>query len=277
MKSVHILMSSLCLASRLCFALSNVLGESPADTFDLRAANYFITGFGSSDAGYRGEVLVKPRNQAKFRINANFRLAGWEDTQSGAYLGYTQTSFWNVYDPDAPFFDNNYRPEAFVYYDGAAGPRGRWYRPSAHLSLVHESNGLTGQNNRGWDRVAVGAKLGPAPRSRIAAGVSLWRAFSQTHDFRNSLGDGELHLSWRLPGPAGALRLGASAASRFAFRDHFFTNLEVNLFLNPFTDPRTRLSWAPAFMIQYFTGKGETMREHARHSASLRLGLAFVR
>lgn len=258
------------------FAFSSPVGMSMDSPRDIVSPNYFITGFGTHQLDYDAPLLLNKNNQVKFRIHVNFRLAGWEESGSGLYLGYTQLSFWNIFDIGSPFFDNNYQPELFFHY-APQEESSPWYVPSARFGLAHESNGLSGEAGRGWDRVIAGLDVGRGPLTGISVGASIWYVFEKARVLEQCLGNGELRLSYRLPDILPGFRLGIGTASRIVFQDLHFANIELNLFVNPFGNPKGTLRWLPSFMVQYFTGTGETLRECFEHTSSLRLGIAFLR
>ncbi len=263
-------------AFRACLALSNTIGMPSPKLSNLNAPNYFIVGLGSHRTSESREIGVNDRTQAKFQVNINFRLAGWEESRSGFYFGYSQLSFWHIFNPSSPFFENNYRPEAFFYYDAAASDETPWYKPALKLSLVHESNGLSGDTNRGWDRIVAAADFGESPEARFSAGASFWYILGQSHNLDDYLGRGELRFVLNLPRYFDRLKIGIGVTSRFRYKEPQFINYELNTFFNPFADAKSGFQWLPSFMVQYFNGKGENMREYNRHVSSLRIGVAFL-
>jgi phospholipase A1 len=67
------------------------------------------------------------------------------------YAGYTQRSFWQVYDREgsAPFRESNYHPELFVDYTLT------WLKDSPwglRAGIEHESNGQRDPLSRSWNR-----------------------------------------------------------------------------------------------------------------------------
>ncbi len=65
-------------------------------------------------------------------------------------LGYTQTSWWQLYDDSAPFRETNYRPEIFV--DIPYGKEDTVLK-SFKLGFLHESNGQNEPKSRSWNRL----------------------------------------------------------------------------------------------------------------------------
>ena len=68
----------------------------------LHDRNYFITGFSKE-------------SQAKFQLSLKYNL--WPNASAHAvYVGYTQLSFWNIYEPSQPFSEINFNPGLFYEY-----------------------------------------------------------------------------------------------------------------------------------------------------------------
>lgn len=87
-----------------------------------------------------------------FQISAKYRLFG-----QSLYFGYTQKSFWQVYNQDAsrPFRETNYNPE--IFYRFIPDDPARWRHWGADLGLEHESNGEALPLSRSWNRLYFAA------------------------------------------------------------------------------------------------------------------------
>lgn len=95
------------------------------------------------------------REEAKYQISFKVPLlTGILDDRTTLWFGYTQTSFWQVYNQDdsAPFRETNYEPEIFARYqtDWDIGP-GRL--SAITLGLNHQSNGQSEPRSRSWNRI----------------------------------------------------------------------------------------------------------------------------
>jgi phospholipase A1/A2 len=105
------------------------------------------------------------KTEAEFQIS--FKMKMWEDmfgSDSALWLGYTQRSFWQVYNEpiSRPFRETNYEPE-FIWtlptsYD-FLGLKGRLLA----FGLVHQSNGRADPLSRSWTRIygMVALERGP--------------------------------------------------------------------------------------------------------------------
>jgi phospholipase A1 len=84
-------------------------------------------------------------------------------TNVDVWMGYTQLSHWQVYNPELsrPFRETNYEPEVFAVW-GFDRPLLGWRARLLGLSLVHQSNGRSEPLSRSWNRVIAtfGAERG---------------------------------------------------------------------------------------------------------------------
>ncbi|MEQ9545726.1 MAG: phospholipase A [Marinobacter sp.] len=113
------------------------------------------------------EVPVSPRlgesrydhaidnKEAKYQISFKVPLlTGILDDRTTLWFGYTQQSFWQVYNTDdsAPFRETNFEPEVFLRYqaDYDIGPG---TLSGFTLGLNHQSNGQSEPRSRSWNRI----------------------------------------------------------------------------------------------------------------------------
>ncbi|AXS84174.1 phospholipase A [Marinobacter sp. Arc7-DN-1] len=106
--------------------------------------------------GYDYELA---REEAKYQISFKVPLlTGLLDNRTTMWFGYTQQSYWQVYNQDdsAPFRETNYEPEIFVRYqaDWDIGP-GRLN--GVTLGFNHQSNGQSEPRSRSWNRIMANA------------------------------------------------------------------------------------------------------------------------
>lgn len=102
--------------------------------------------------------------EAKYQISFKVPLlTGMLDDRTTLWFGYTQKSFWQVYNTDdsAPFRETNYEPEIFLRYqaDYDIGPG---TLSGVTLGLNHQSNGQSEPRSRSWNRImaSVGYSYG---------------------------------------------------------------------------------------------------------------------
>jgi phospholipase A1 len=110
------------------------------------------------DSPRLGEATYDARLQseeAKYQIS--FRvplLSGMLDDGTTLWFGYTQTSFWQVYDTEesAPFRETNYQPEIFLR-QRLGWDIGPGQLTSAAIGFTHQSNGQSEPRSRSWNRI----------------------------------------------------------------------------------------------------------------------------
>jgi hypothetical protein len=115
---------------------------------------YFIVG------GNFSPVTAKLQLSGQYRVllepTSESELSGFlgqaERVAHDLYLGYTQTSIWELSSPSAPFRDTSFRP-AFYYWNSRFGETyswadGPWDRLGMQIGFEHESNGQSGDDSR---------------------------------------------------------------------------------------------------------------------------------
>ena len=132
-------------------ALANYLGDensfNPLGISSYKM-NYFLP------FSHTNHDLSGSKNEVKFQISIKKRLfenlLGLDEKY---YLGYTQTSLWQLYRHSSPFRENSYQPEFFVdfpiHFDGYD------YFNNLRLGFLHESNGKDDdhEQSRSWNRL----------------------------------------------------------------------------------------------------------------------------
>lgn len=97
--------------------------------------------------------------EVKYQISFKVPLlTGMFDDRTTFWFGYTQLSFWQVYNTDnsAPFRETNYEPELFMRYqaDLDIGPG---TLNGVSIGINHQSNGQSEPKSRSWNRVLASA------------------------------------------------------------------------------------------------------------------------
>lgn len=99
--------------------------------------NYFITG-------------DKNDEQVKFQFSAKYNLLYPFNT--GIYFGYTQRSWWKIYDKSSPFVETNYMPEIFLRFEPGDNIANDIKIPLIDYiqisPIFHKSNGQQGDTSR---------------------------------------------------------------------------------------------------------------------------------
>ena len=264
---------------------ADTLALPASRNFNFSEPNYFLFGF----EDFTGQSPVAEgvyANQITFRIAIRYRLFGVSNPthDSGIHVGYRQNSFWHLWEESAPFFDNDYNPQMFFYYDSRDYSKSL-FAPSWRLFVEHESDGRAGPDNRSWNYYGLGVDFG-AYDDFLYGGIKGWHAFSiapQNPDITDFVGRGELTLNIQ-PLVRQHLTLGdvgLAARMRIAGKP-FWTNSELNAFVGA-----KIISWIPGLsgfsrlnasvMIQRFSGTGENLLTYRERRTVTRIGLATVR
>ncbi|WP_404367541.1 phospholipase A [Marinobacter sp.] len=93
--------------------------------------------------------------EAKYQISFKIPLlTGVLDDRTTLWFGYTQLSFWQVYNNDSskPFRETNYDVEIFARYQ-ANMDFGPITLSGASLGISHQSNGRSEPQSRSWNRL----------------------------------------------------------------------------------------------------------------------------
>jgi phospholipase A1 len=156
------------------------IGISDRDSrFDLRAhkPSYLLAARFSDNPNTLPTSPTKPpltepqdiqATEAKYQVSFKVKLADFGEILPGTppsalWVGYTQQSQWQVYNPrtSRPFRETNYEPEVMLAFFPDRPVLG-WRWRLAALGVNHQSNGRSEPLSRSWNRVYLlfGAEIG---------------------------------------------------------------------------------------------------------------------
>ncbi len=104
-----------------------------------------------NDAGFVGDL---DNTEVKFQFSFKAQLLDAILHDRGKlYFGYTNQSYWQLYNVDnsGPFRETNHEPELFLDMTHDATLWG-WHIPLARYGFVHQSNGRSEPLSRSWNR-----------------------------------------------------------------------------------------------------------------------------
>jgi len=115
-------------------------------------------------------TLRKPEAAFQLSIKAKLWPAAFGG-KAGLWLGYTQRTFWQLYDIDesAPFRTTDHEPELIVSFKTGfrlLGFDGRFVQ----IGLSHQSNGMARPLSRNWNRLVANVGLERGPLSLLVTG-----------------------------------------------------------------------------------------------------------
>lgn len=180
------------------------------------------------------------------------------------YFGYTQLSFWQVYDRDrsAPFRDINHEPELFFTVD-AERPLGPVYLRRWDVGIAHQSNGLTQPDSRSWNRIYGRFHF---DFDEFAFGVKPWFVLPNSDrdnpDIAKFMGYGEMWASYYRKNHVWSLMI----------RNNMRFNGNRGAFQIDYSYPLTRILTG---LMQFFSGYGESLLDYNRPSNRFSAGLAL--
>jgi phospholipase A1/A2 len=136
------------------------------------------------------------RNEFKLGFSLQTKLVDDLFGRDGdLWVSYTQTSYWQVFAPSAPFRETNYNPAARLAFLTQWGLPGFTLR-AVDVGIRHDSNGQAGSLSRSWNRLYADFKL---TRGSLVMEIRPWVRIGDVDDNRNIedyYGHFELRASW---------------------------------------------------------------------------------
>jgi phospholipase A1/A2 len=219
---------------------------------------------------------------AKFQFSLKYRLLSIsgdtpETLTSTVQFGYTQRSLWNVSANPSAFYDTSYMPSLFYQFRALApGPdvaKGGLTWLGFQSGYQHESNGQGGLEERSLNSLFVRSSYLLGRPDRWHAIVQV-RVFDYVGGLSNNptLPDYRGYGDWQVilaRGDGPSLNYTGWAGKDF---NHLTSQFDLNFPI------RTRLlDVATYFLVQYFDGYGESLREFDKPSNTVRAGFSLVR
>ncbi len=174
-------------------------------------------------------------------------------------VAYTQLSYWQVYAASQYFRETDYEPEAFFSWH----PRVNWM---AQLGVVHQSNGMGGDDERSWNRAYMDIIFS---RENWYFSVEPWLMIFKSEsstlhnpDIQNYLGDGQLQVAYKIG--EGEI----SVMSRNDLESGFSRGAEE-------IDYSHHLYQHFSLYLQLFSGYGQSLIEYNHYTNAVGVGISL--
>jgi phospholipase A1/A2 len=175
------------------------------------------------------------------------------------WASYTQTSYWQVFSPSAPFRETNYNPAVRLAF------LTRWELPGFTLRAVdigirHDSNGQAGSLSRSWNRAYADFKL---TRGSLVVDVRPWIRIGDVEDNPNIedyYGHFELQASWNHHEQLFSVTL------RNPLSHHFGAELDWS----------PRITGRLRGLVQWYYGYGENLIDYDHKNNRIGVGLLLT-
>ncbi len=223
------------------------------------------------DIGTRGQTTARFQISAKYRLfsPSGNRPATWGEN---FYLGYTQTSLWDLQGDSMPFIDTTFNPSLFWLSDNMWQSESQSWRLGLNTGVEHNSNGKAGDDSRSVNDAYIqpqfnyrfdgGSTLTFAPKVKAYFGVA-----SENSDYADYAGRVDWNLRW-------AQDNGAVVSAMYRQGDQRRRTTQLD-FAWPLQ--RTWLNMNGYLHLQYFNGYGETLLGYnQRNESQFRVGLSLV-
>ena len=204
---------------------------------------------------------------SKLQISMKTKLAqDVFDTNADVWLGYTQQSYWQVYNGknSRPFRSSDYQPEIFLTQPIKGNLPGNGSLRLLGAGLVHESNGQSDPLSRSWNRIYAMAgtewgKLTVIPRLWLIANEN--SKDSDNPDIGDYMGYGDVRWLYPLNDQStvgGVMRYNPSSNKGAIQVDYAYP-----------------LTGGMKAILQVFHGYGENIQDYNHKSTNVGLGIMF--
>ena len=183
------------------------------------------------------------------------------------WFGYTQRVNWQVYNTrnSRPIRETNYEPEAILTF--GTGNEGNGFK-LINLGLVHQSNGRTESDSRGWNRVYG---QGGWEWDRLSMLARLWYRIPESGnddnpDIKDYLGRGDLVTRYQTAGGYVTSMLVRHSLQSIPGRG--FVQLD-------WATPLLKTLGVARFHVQLSSGYGETLIDYNHKQNTIGVGVSF--
>jgi len=248
---------------------------APAAALDRDAAR-FASAFSPYEPNYFSAGSHGPTN-ARYQISFKFRFFNPETKTpflEKIFLGYSQTSIWDLSAPSKPFRDSSYRPSLFFLDDTVSQWPFRGSKLGFQGGLEHESNGKDGTASRSINIAFVRPTLTFPLEGDYFVSVS-----PKIYDYLDKQENPDI------PEYRGytdlLVKIGETDGLQFASTLRKGTRSEAYSFQLDVSYPLKKPTFGNLggyLHLQYFNGYGESLIDYNRHVLpQIRIGLMITR
>lgn len=221
------------------------------------------------DAVYKNETPSDEElNSSEIKYQLSFKIPIFTHlfyTPTNLFFGYTQLSYWQLYNKKAFFRSTDYEPEIFTSTTLNLPLGEKWAFHSFRLGAVHQSNGFGNEMERSWNRVYFELA---AAGEHGSLSVRPWYVFQDATykkynpDMAKYLGYGEIILAYKFEKPVVSLQTHGLVehGGRYA-TGTLNISYPLNKYINGF--------------VQFFSGYGQSLIEYNHHTNSIGCGFSL--
>jgi phospholipase A1 len=230
--------------------------------------------------------LPYSRTENKIQLSVRIKVAkgllkrseGEESDHDSLWLGYTQKSYWQLFNAglSRPFRVTDHEPELIYIYPHQIPLFGGWSYRLSGAGLAHQSNGQTLPLSRSWNRTYL---MGAAEKvlgqeSSLTLQGRVWRRLRESSGnddnpgIENYVGRAELTGNWQINK---SNTVGITL--RHSLRSESRGSTQLDWMMAPASSPNyTGLR----YHLQLFSGYGDSLLDYNRKRQVLSLGMSLV-
>jgi phospholipase A1 len=202
---------------------------------------------------------------------------GHPTARDSLWFGYTQQSYWQLFNPDLsrPFRVTDHEPEIVYVLPTDAPLPGGWRLRYSGVGVVHQSNGQSLPLSRSWNRVYLMTGMEHGHDFNVRARV--WQRIPEklgnddNPDISNYVGRAELSAFWN-PNRENTLGL----TLRHSLRSNANGSVRVEWLRTLGQGDSPRAASGLRLHTQLFSGYGDSLLDYNRRRTVLSVGLSLV-
>lgn len=197
--------------------------------------------------------------------------------KDSVWFGYTQQSYWQLFNSDLsrPFRNTDHEPElVYIYPSDFKLPLG-WRMRYSGAALTHQSNGQSLPLSRSWNRVSLMAGFEKDDRFMLTA--KLWKRLKEdaikddNPNIENFIGRAELMGAWNIDQKNTVI-----TTLRHNLRSNGNGSLRLEWLSTLGTSSNSTIGSGLRFHTQLFTGYGDSLIDFNRRRTVLNVGLSLL-